>query len=138
MIYTNSDGGSRGNPGPGAIGIIIRRDGTILKKHSEYIGEQVTNSIAEYQALIKSLELAYEYTHEEITCLLDSEFIVKQLLGEYKVNHPNMKELFVKVQKIQDKFQKVIYLHVPRTDRFQKMVDELVNEELNKQGFRKR
>lgn len=138
MIYTNSDGGSRGNPGPGAIGVIIRKDGEILKKHSAYIGEQVTNNIAEYTALIKALELASEFTSETITCLLDSEFIVKQLLGEYRVMHPNMKQLFIRVQKLQDQFKKVIYLHVPRTDKFQQIADELVNEELNRLGYKKR
>jgi len=138
MIYTNSDGGSRGNPGPGAIGIIIRKNGEILKKHSEFIGQRTTNNVAEYQALIKTLELVSEYTNETITCLLDSEFIVKQLLGEYKVKHPKMLELFLKVQKLQDKFNKVIYLHVPRTDKFQQLADELVNEELNKRGYKKR
>ena len=138
MIYTNSDGGARGNPGPGAIGIIIRRDGEILKKHSEYIGEQITNNIAEYHALIKALEIASEFTAQEITCLIDSELVVKQLLGEYRVLHPNLKQLFIKVQKAQDKFEKVIYLHVSRNDKFQQIADELVNAELNKLGYRKR
>jgi len=138
MIYTNSDGGARGNPGPGAIGIVIRKDGTILKKDSAFIGEQITNNVAEYHALIRALELASEFTNKEVTCLIDSELVVKQLLGEYRVNHPAMRELFVKVQKIQDKFEKVIYLHVPRTDKFQKLADELVNEELNRRGYKKK
>ncbi len=138
MIYTNSDGGSRGNPGPGAIGVVIRKDGEILKKDSQFIGEQVTNNVAEYHALIRALELASEFTNKEITCLIDSELVVKQLLGEYRVIHPNMKELFVKVQKLQENFEKVIYLHITRNDRFQQIADELVNEELNKLGYRKR
>ena len=138
MIYTNSDGGSRGNPGPGAIGVVVRKDGTILKKHSAYLGEQVTNNIAEYHALLKALELAAEFTNKEVTCLIDSELVVKQLLGEYRVLHPNMKQLFIKVQELQDKFEKVIYLHITRDDRFQQLADELVNEELNKLGFKKR
>ena len=58
MIYTNSDGGARGNPGPGAIGVIIRNEGNIIEKHSSFIGENVTNNIAEYEGLIKALELA--------------------------------------------------------------------------------
>jgi len=138
MIYTNSDGGARGNPGPGAIGVIIRRDGEILKKHSGYLGEQITNNVAEYHALILALELASEFTNQEVTCLIDSELVVKQLLGEYRVLQPNMKELFIKVQKLQDKFEKVVYLHVPRNDKFQQLADELVNEELDKLGYRKR
>ena len=90
MIYTNSDGGARGNPGPGAIGIIVRKDGKILTKYSAKIGKFVTNNIAEYEALIKALELASKFTDKEITCFLDSELVVKQLLGEYRVRNKNL------------------------------------------------
>ncbi len=136
MIYTNSDGGARGNPGPGAIGVIIRKDGNILTKYSNYIGARVTNNTAEYEALIKALELALKFG-KEVTCILDSELIVKQMLGEYRVKSPHLRELFLKAQKIQDKFNKVRYLHARRYDKFQIMADELVNQELNKRGFRK-
>jgi len=138
MIYTNSDGGARGNPGPAAIGVIVRKDGEILKKWSEIISENTTNNVAEYHGLIKALELAYEFTNDTVTCLLDSELIVKQLLGEYQVKHPKMKELFLKVQKLQDKFKKIIYLHVPRTDKFQQIADELLNDELDNKGYRRK
>ena len=137
MSFTNSDGGARGNPGPGAIGVIIREDGKILMKHSEFIGKLVTNNIAEYEALIKALELASEYTKEEITCILDSELVVKQLLGEYKVQNSKLLELFLRVQKCQDKFSKVRYLHVSRWNKFQRIADELLNDELDRQGYRK-
>ena len=137
MIYTNSDGGARGNPGPGAIGVIIRREGQILRKYSGFIGENVTNNIAEYEALIKALEIASEYTKDEVTCILDSELIIKQLLGEYKVRHPNLIELFLKVQKLQDRFKRIRYLHVSRWNNFQKIADELLNEELDKLGYRR-
>lgn len=137
MIYTNSDGGARGNPGPGAIGIIIRKEGQILEKYSGFIGENVTNNTAEYEALIKSLELASKYTKEEVTCILDSELIVRQLLGEYKVRHPELLKLFLKVQKLQERFGKIRYLHVSRWNKFQKIADELLNDELDKLGYRR-
>jgi len=137
MIYTNSDGGARGNPGPGAIGIIVRKDGNILTKYSKIIGERVTNNVAEYEALIKALELASKHTNNEITCLLDCELIVKQLLGEYKVKNPKMREYFLKVQKLQDNFKKIRYLHVSRWNKFQQIVDELLNDELDKAGYRR-
>lgn len=137
MIYTNSDGGARGNPGPGAIGVIVRRDGEILSKYSGFIGENVTNNIAEYEALIKALELASEFTKEEVTCILDSELIVKQLLGEYKVRHPKLLELFLKVQKLQDKFEKIRYLYTSRWNKFQRIADELLNEELDNKGYKR-
>lgn len=138
MIYTNSDGGARGNPGPGAIGIIIREDENILIRFSQTIGKFVTNNIAEYEGLIKALELASEITNKELTCCLDSELIVKQLLGEYKVRNPKLFELFLKVQKIQEKFEKIIYKHVSRYDTYQVIADELLNQELDKEfGVRK-
>ena len=135
MIYTNSDGGSRGNPGPGAIGVIVRKDGEILVKHSALIGKFVTNNIAEYEALIKALELARECAKDEITCCLDSELVVKQLLGEYRVKNSKLLELFLKVQKLQENFEKIIYKHVRRDDSYQQIVDELLNSELDKAGY---
>ncbi|MEK6925754.1 MAG: ribonuclease HI family protein [Nanoarchaeota archaeon] len=138
MIYTNSDGGARGNPGPGAIGIIIRDNEEILTKYSQFIGRRVTNNIAEYEALIKALEIASKFTKDEVTCILDSELIVNQLLGKYKVRNPQMLELFLIVQKLQENFKKIKYDHVSRLNKFQKMADEMVNSELEKEGFRKK
>lgn len=136
MIYTNSDGGARGNPGPGAIGVVIRKDGQILMRYSGFIGKEVTNNIAEYESLIKALELASKFG-KEVTCILDSELVVKQLLGEYKVKNQNLLALFLRVQKMQDKFDKVKYLYASRWDKFQQMADELVNSELDSRGFRR-
>ena len=138
MIYTNSDGGARGNPGPGAIGVIVRDEKTILTKYRGYLGQRVTNNVAEYEALIKALELASKFTEDEITCFLDSELVVKQLLGEYKVKNPNLLQLFLKVQKLQENFKKIIYKHVSRWDKFQQIADELLNEELAQKGFKKK
>jgi ribonuclease HI len=139
MIYTNSDGGARGNPGPGAIGIIIRKDNEILTKYSQFIGRNVTNNIAEYEALIKALELASKFTKEEVTCILDSELVVKQLLGKYKVRNTQLLELFLKVQKMQENFKRIKYHYVSRMDKFQQIADEILNDELDKEvGPRKK
>lgn len=132
MIQTNSDGGSRGNPGQGAIGVIVRKNGEILTKYSAKIGKLVTNNVAEYEALIKALELASNYTKGELTCYLDSELVVKQLLGEYRVRNPKLLELFLNVQKLQENFEKIIYKHVSRWDKFQQIADELLNDELDR------
>jgi len=137
MIYTNSDGGARGNPGPGAVAAIVRKEGEILTKSSKFIGESTTNNIAEYEGLIHALELASHVTKDEITCFLDSELVVKQLLGEYKVRNQNILPLFLKVQKLQENFKKIKYAHVSREDNFQKIVDELLNDELDNQGYKK-
>ncbi len=137
MIYTNSDGGSRGNPGPGAVGVIVRKEGEILFKGSKFIGKLVTNNVAEYEGLILALELAAKVTDGDLTCILDSELIVKQLLGEYKVKNPRILPLFLKVQKLQENFKTIKYEHVSRWDPFQKLADELVNKELNSRGYYK-
>lgn len=138
MIYTNSDGGARGNPGPGAVAALVRKDGEILTKSSKFIGERVTNNIAEYEGLICALELASRVTKGDITCFLDSELVVNQLLGKYKVKNHNILPLFLKIQKLQEKFKKIKYAHVSREDNFQVIVDEMLNEELDNQGYRRR
>ena len=137
MIFTNSDGGARGNPGPGAIGILIRENNEILVKYSQFIGNYVTNNIAEYEALIKALELASGFTKKQITCILDSELVVNQLLGKYRVRNKRLLPLFLKVQKLQEKFEKIKYVYISRENNFQKVADELVNIELEKKGFPK-
>ena len=135
MIYTNSDGGSRGNPGPGAIGVIVRDEGKILSKYSGFLGRMVTNNMAEYEALIMALRIASKHT-KEVTCVLDSELVVKQLLGKYRVRDPKLLPLFLKVQKRIEDFDKVTFKHSSREDKFQMIADELLNEELDSNGFK--
>ncbi|MEK6898007.1 MAG: ribonuclease HI family protein [Nanoarchaeota archaeon] len=130
MIFTNSDGGSRGNPGEGAIGVLVRNNDSIIEMYSEKIGV-VTNNIAEYKALIKALEIASKHTKDELTCVLDSELVVKQLFGEYKVKNEKLLPLFLKVQKLQDNFRKIKYVHVSRWNKFQQIADNLLNMELD-------
>ena len=137
MIYTNSDGGARGNPGPSAIGVIVRDGGKILEEFSEVLTKPSTNNVAEYRALIKALEIALKYTKSEITCILDSELVVKQLLGEYQIKNPELMKLFLEVQKLQANFSKIIYKHVKREDKHQKYVDYLLNKKLDEK-YRKR
>ena len=138
MIYTNSDGGSRGNPGPGACAAIVRREGEILTKNSKFLGNGITNNLAEYEGLIMALELASNVTKDNLTCILDSELIVKQLMGEYKVKNPALLKLFLRVQKLQENFKTIKYVHVSRWNKFQRIADELLNDELNKRGYYKK
>lgn len=139
MIYTNSDGGARGNPGPGAIGALVRDEDNILEEYCEFLKGNVTNNIAEYYGLIRALEIASKHTQGEITCILDSELIVKQLLGEYRVKSPHLLKLFLEVQKLQNRFDKITYKHVRRTDKYQKHVDYILNQKLDeKVGPRKK
>jgi len=133
MIYTNSDGGSRGNPGLGAIGVIIREDDRILEEYGSLLRGKVTNNVAEYLGLIRALKIVTKYTTTEITCVMDSELVIKQLLGEYRVKNPTLLKLFLKVQELQENFTKITYVHKPRTDKYQKMADWLLNKELDKE-----
>ncbi len=130
MITTNSDGGARGNPGPAALGLIIRDGDKILEEYGEYIGT-TTNNVAEYKGLIEALKRASKYTQKEITCILDSELIVKQLLGEYRVRNKKLIPLFLEVQKLQNRFDKIHYVHVKRNQKYQKMADYMVNKALD-------
>jgi ribonuclease HI len=138
MLLINTDGGARGNPGPGAIGIIFRKESTIVNKYSQFIGNFVTNNIAEYEALVKALEIALTMGEKEITCFLDSELVVKQLLGQYQVKDPKLTPFFIRIQKLQDNFDRIGYAYVSREDKFQIMADELVNLELEKRGYKKK
>jgi len=138
MIFTNSDGGSRGNPGPGACAAIVRREGEILTKYSKFLGKFLTNNQAEYEGLIMALELASKITDGDIICVLDSELVVKQLMGEYKVKDKKLLPLFLKVQKLQENFKTIKYQHASRWDKFQRIADELLNDELNRMGYYKK
>ncbi len=133
MLIINTDGGARGNPGLGAIGIVIRKDEKIIERYSQKIKGKVTNNVAEYVALIKALEIvSQDYEDKEIICCLDSELIVKQLLGEYRVRNKYLMKFFLKVQELQENFEKITYKHVKRKDKFQKIADYLLNMELDK------
>jgi len=133
-IYINCDGASRGNPGNAAIGIQIKGEDkkTVLKQHSEYIGK-TTNNVAEYLAVLKSLDLAKRFTDQNVLVYSDSELLVRQLNGEYKVKNKNLKELFNQVQKLQNSFQKVIFMHIRR--EYNSIADQLANEALDQHKY---
>lgn len=128
MITLNTDGGARGNPGPGALGIVLQDDGFVIKKIGKYLGI-CTNNEAEYKALILGLETAMPYSFTEITCNLDSELIVRQLRGEYKVKSPSLRVLYDEVKNLEKQFKRVSYNSVSRIRN--KEADKLVNEVLD-------
>ncbi|NIM47519.1 MAG: reverse transcriptase-like protein [Candidatus Aenigmarchaeota archaeon] len=126
-IYT--DGGARGNPGPAGIGFIIYdEDGKILKKHKEFIGK-ATNNQAEYLSLVKALELAQTFSKEKIECFLDSELVVNQLKGQFKVKNSEIRDLIFKVRILEPKYKSVDYQVIPREKN--KEADELVNKAID-------
>jgi ribonuclease HI len=126
-IYT--DGASRGNPGPGAAAfIIIDEKGNLLKERAEFIGA-CTNNIAEYRALIAGLKEAAKLTGKggEIVCYSDSQLMISQMKGEYKVKKGHLKELHDEAKALEKGFTKVEYVSVRRTDPVIKRADMMVN-----------
>jgi len=131
VMYT--DGGSRGNPGPTAIGVYIE---TLGKKYHECIGTR-TNNEAEYEALIFGLKKIKQVIgkgkikNAKIECFLDSELVVKQLNHEYKLSDKKIQEFFIEIWNLMIEFGKISFNHIPREKN--KIADALVNEALDGQ-----
>ena len=128
IVYT--DGGARGNPGPAAFGVVIGE----TYMHGEYIGE-TTNNVAEYSGLVYALKHAKKGTDEadmakvDLEVRMDSELIVKQMKGEYKVKNEGLKPLFLEAKKFISHFHSVSFVHIPREKN--KEADAMVNKALD-------
>lgn len=123
-----TDGGSKGNPGPGYIGIhICSSDDKTIHEFSMGIGH-CTNNQAEYQALIQGLELCKKYTREEVICISDSELLIKQMNGEYQIKNPILRELWCKVKAQTNNFKKVTFKHVRRENKGIQQADKILND----------
>jgi ribonuclease HI len=127
-LYT--DGGARGNPGPAAYGFVLEaEDGTVLEARGEAIGV-ATNNVAEYSALVAGLERAAEVGVDELEVVSDSELLVKQMRGEYRVKNKALQELFVEASRLADEVGKVTFRAVRREHN--ELADSLVNEALDR------
>ncbi len=133
IIYT--DGGSRGNPGPSAVGVVFCNEkGEIFKKYSEYLGE-ATNNVAEYQAVIFALKKFKALfgkklaESSEIELRSDSELLVRQLNGEYKILEQKIQHLFIAIWNLKIDFKKVKFTLISREKN--KEADILVNDSLD-------
>lgn len=124
----HTDGGARGNPGPAAIGYVLKDAGRIVAKHGETIGE-ATNNVAEYTALLKGLARAKTEGADSVECKLDSLLVVEQLNRNYKVKDAGLVKLFTQVWNLTQQFTKVTFVHVPREQNDH--ADELVNHALD-------
>ena len=123
------DGGSRGNPGPGGIGVVILDDKKkIIKEFYKYI-DVVTNNIAEYTALIYGLQEALMLRADAVELNLDSELVVQQIKCEYRVKNANIKPLFEQSLHLIKGFKKFEIIHIRREDN--KQADKLVNKAIN-------
>lgn len=129
IIY--ADGGARGNPGPaGAGAAVLNREGIVLAEVSQYLGE-TTNNVAEYKALVGGLAAAKRIaTEAHIEVRMDSELVIKQMKGLYKVKHPNLKPLHAEAMHLATAFASVVYTHVPREKN--KIADALANDAMDR------
>lgn len=134
IVYT--DGGARGNPGPAALGVVIKNSfGQTLRSYGETIGE-ATNNEAEYQAVIWALKKIKALWGKKkakdllVEINMDSEFVVQQLNGKYKIEEERLIPLFIKIWNLKMDFGEVRFHHIPREQN--KEADRLVNEALDK------
>jgi len=124
-----TDGGARGNPGPAAFAYVLEaEDGTVLDARGEAIGV-ATNNVAEYSALVAGLARAVETGIRELEVLSDSELMVKQMRGEYRVKNRDLKSLFLDASRAAREIGQVTYVHVRREHN--ELADRLVNEALD-------
>ncbi len=124
-----TDGGARGNPGPAAYGFVLEaEDGTVLAAEGAAIGT-ATNNVAEYSALVAGLAKALELHVPELEVVSDSELLVKQMRGEYRVKNAALRTLFVEASGLARRFEQIEYRHVKRAHN--ELADRLVNEALD-------
>ncbi|HEB12610.1 MAG TPA: ribonuclease HI family protein [Actinobacteria bacterium] len=130
MITIKTDGAARGNPGPAGIGaVVFNSSGDILREANKYIGE-ATNNVAEYNALLLGLKMAADHKAGSVVFKLDSELLVKQLNGEYRVKNAALKVLYLAAKKLLGEYQNVRICHVPREENSE--ADELANEAIER------
>lgn len=132
LLYTYSDGGARGNPGPAAIGYVVAQpDGTVLREGAECIGP-TTNNKAEYRAMLKAIQTALEVGGTELLCHGDSELIVYQLQGRYRIKDLQLAELAEKVKSAVKPLKSVRWTQVPREHLMIRRADKLLNQALDR------
>jgi len=131
-LIAHIDGGSRGNPGPAGYGVRFSRpDGTIVAELSESIGI-ATNNVAEYNGLLAALAWAVDHGERELLVYSDSELLVKQMRGEYRVKHPGLQPLFADAKLLAARLGQVRYVHVRREHNVR--ADELANKAMDAAG----
>ena len=131
-LLLRTDGGARGNPGPAGIGVVIEDadSGKVLEEHSEYIGE-TTNNQAEYRAVLLGLARAVALRAASVSVLADSELLVRQATGTYKVKNPGIAQRFLELRNLETKLGvPVRYRHVRREQNTR--ADQLANEAMDR------
>ncbi len=125
-----SDGGSRGNPGKAAVGIVMQdQQGQPVWQQGQYLGQPISNNQAEYQALYQALVQAQQFQAKQIICHLDSQLVVEQVNGRYKVKDEGLRQWWQKIQLILQTFESYQVIYVPRAQNAQ--ADAIVNQVLD-------
>ena len=128
----NTDGGARGNPGPGGAGIIVRDpSGSVVCRGGAFLG-QVTNNAAEYEGLLWGLRAAIALGARKLHVRADSELVVRQMRGEYRVKNAGLRPLFLEAQSLRRQLDAVTFEHVAREHNAE--ADALANEAMDSQG----
>lgn len=130
-VYT--DGAARGNPGHAAYAYLLVEKGVVVLERSGYAGI-ATNNTAEYLAVIHALDAAAERTDGDVSVYSDSELVVRQMTGEYRVNKEHLRELKAEVLDRTRLFRSVSFISVRRTNPFTARADRLCNQELDRRG----
>ncbi len=134
MIIAYCDGACSGNPGPMGIGVVILRDGAVIREISESIGTG-TNNIAEYKAVIFALKKAKQLLGKvnakktDLEIKVDSELLYKQMNGEYKILEPDLQQLFIEAWNLKQDFKSTKFIKIPREQN--KEADKMVNQALD-------
>ena len=130
LVIAHCDGGSRGNPGPAGYGVFIEdQNGRVLARLSEYLGKR-TNNYAEYSALLGVLAWALENGHPRLRVVADSELMVKQMKGQYKVNSPDLRPLWIEAHRRANQLEKFEIQHTLRGGN--KEADQLANDAMDR------
>lgn len=125
----NTDGGARGNPGPAGAGVVLMREsGELIAESARSLGVQ-TNNVAEYEAVISGLELAHQHGVRQLLIRVDSELVVHQLKGEWKIKNERLRQLAVRARRLMNQFEEVRIEHVRRAAN--ERADELANQAMD-------
>ena len=128
------DGASRGNPGPAAWAYVYFKDGKLIKKKYGFIGKN-TNNTAEYNAIINALKDAADFSNDTIKLYSDSQLVVRQINGKYRINKEHLSKLYEKIVKLLKNYQKVEFIHVKRNNPHIQKSDKLCNKCLDEKGY---
>jgi len=129
MIQISTDGGARGNPGPAAYGFVVKNNNKLEREGQGYIGI-ATNNVAEYTAVIEALKwLRIGYKGEDLEFYLDSNLVISQLSGIFKIKNSKIRDLVFQIRELETDFSRIRYNHVPREKN--KEADRLVNQALD-------